>query len=111
MYIDPRTSKWENRFDFIIDRGRVTVFKIVSRNLTCLVQYIRRENNSMVMIVFLTIETHHYQTRTDGTLASWTTYREYKDETIGKSWTINDIIKCCEKTLNRFEKIVDMYVI
>ena len=63
------------------------------------------------MIVFLTIEVHHYQTRTDKTLASWTTYREYKDETIGKSWTIDDIIRCCQKTLDRFEKIVDMYVL
>ena len=41
--VTPGHSSWGNRFRFIDDRGRVSVFKIASRNLTCLMQYTCRE--------------------------------------------------------------------
>jgi len=41
----PTQSPWEIGFVLARGRGRVSVFKIVSRNLTCVLRYTCRENN------------------------------------------------------------------
>ena len=44
-YEVPGISRWGNRFGDLNDRGSPRVFKIVSRNLTCLMRYTFREDN------------------------------------------------------------------
>lgn len=45
LYEVPGISRWGNRFGNLNDLGRGQVFKIVSRNLTCLMRYTFREDN------------------------------------------------------------------
>lgn len=43
LHTTPTTRRWEIDFDLTNDRGRVIVFKIAVRNLTCVLRYTCRE--------------------------------------------------------------------
>ena len=91
---DPRHHHWGIRFRFINDRGRVNIFKIASRNLTCLMQdCFREEHRRCSMIDYKIVVVISYKQYVPVGINSWKEFvGEYETE-IDNCWFLEDALR------------------